>query len=1414
VEGGAEFMSGSTDERIVDMQFNSTTFIQDIKNTVTALNNLKTSLTGLHGASSDLSEIDTAAKSDSISKMASGVESLASKFSALGVIGLTALSNIVNRAVGAGIDVAKALLIDPIKEGFQNYETKINAIQTVLANTAAAGTTLNQVTAALAQLNVYANKTVYNFSEMAQNVGTFTAAGVGLSTAVSSIKGIANLAALSGSSAQQATSAMYQLSQAIASGRVKLQDWNSVVNAGLGGKTFQTALINTARNQGVAIDQLIKKTGSFRQSLQSGWLTSKILTDTLDQFTGDLTNKQLKAMGYTQAQIVAIQKEAAIAVKSATQVRTLTQLQQDLTEEVGTAYATIWGTLIGNITNATAVLSKVHTTLENAFTNPLYAFNAILVQFVKLGGRDEVIQAISDGFKNLAAILKIVESAFREVFPPLTALTLVKMAVALEEFTESLRLSKQGATDLKDTLVGVFSIIKIGIDIIIAIFKGITQMTGAAKGAGGSVLSLTGRLGDFINNVRKSIEDGGKLNTFFVDLGKILALPIKALTEIVDGLGGFAGVIGKVISVIAPFTNDVETAFSGLAGAIVKGIESGNFNTIATLVNQVLLGGVLVSIKKFITNLGKGSGEEKTGFLDTIKESFEGLTNSLKTMQSTLKAKTLEEIAAAVAILSVSLIALSFVNEKNLAKAVAAITGMFLDLIGALTLLTKAGAGTGVVKMIAIAGALNLFATAIVILAGAVAILAQFSLGQLAKGIATIAALLAEFVAATALLGGNAKGLVATAYSMEIMGVALTILATAVGKFGKLDVGTLAKGLSAIAAVLAELTLFNTFGGKQSVISAAAMVVLASALLIIGKAIAQIGSLPIDTLIKGITAIAGALAEIAAAVLIMPPTLPLTAAGLLVISAALLVIAKAISTIGALSWTAIVKGLTGLAGALALIVLAMIGMEGALPGALALVVVAGALAILTPVLVALSQLGWEGIAIALVALAGAFVVIGAAGILLGPLIPVLLGVGAAITLMGVGLLAAGAGIALFAVGLSALAVAFTASGVATLAFVGSMLQLIPTTFSAIGKGIVAFAVAIGQGAPALVAAFVAILTSLLDGIIKVTPIIVTAFGVIMNGILQTIPKYAPRVVSAIINLLLTMLDDIAAYAGRFSTAAGNLLVNFLNGIAREVPRVAQAAGNIVIAFINAIGAQTARVDQAGVQMIIHFINTTASQIRADAPELHSAGVNLAEALIQGVVIGIAGGIPSIIGAAENMAESAFDAAKNFLKSHSPSRLFRDEVGAMIPAGTVIGINSGIGDVSSASENMANQAFTAAKTALSGVNDALSDTVNLNPTITPVLDLTQAQKGFNQLSNISKSQLLSTSTATNKATSISAGNTAAAAAVDAATGNVAPGVTYNQYNTSPVALSASTIYRQTKNQLSVQKGALTGNANTG
>lgn len=345
-------MSTTIDQRVVEMRFDNKQFESATATTMSTIDKLKQKL-NFDGGTKGLESISAAAKKVDMSGLSTAVDTVSSRFSALEVMGVTALANITNSAVNAGKRIISALTIDPITTGFQEYETQMNAVQTILANTAHQGTTLDQVTAALDELNTYADQTIYNFTEMTRNIGTFTAAGVDLETSVGAIKGIANLAAMSGSSAQQASTAMYQLSQALAAGQVTLADWNSVVNAGMGGKVFQDALMNTAEAMGIVVDRSI----SFRESLSTvggkkSWLTADVLLNTLNQFTGDLSDAELAAMGFTESQIENIQTMAVTANDAATKVKTLTQLWDTLKESAQSGWAKSWQLILGDFEEA------------------------------------------------------------------------------------------------------------------------------------------------------------------------------------------------------------------------------------------------------------------------------------------------------------------------------------------------------------------------------------------------------------------------------------------------------------------------------------------------------------------------------------------------------------------------------------------------------------------------------------------------------------------------------------------------------------------------------------------------------------------------------------------------------------------------------------------------------------------------------------------------------------------------------------------------------------------------------------------------------------------------------------------------------------------------------------------------------
>ena len=333
-------MSKTIDEKVVEMRFDNKQFESNVATSMSTLEKLKKSLK-LDGVSKGLEKINSAAKSNNLESLGNAANTVGLRFNAMYTMADQALRNITTRVQHTAESMVKALTIDPIMSGFKEYETQINAVQTIMANTSSKGTTLDQVNAALDELNKYADLTIYNFTEMTRNIGTFTAAGIDLDTSVSAIQGIANLAAVSGSTSQQASTAMYQLSQALASGTVKLMDWNSVVNAGMGGQVFQDALKETARVHGVAIDEMIEKQGSFRETLSEGWITSEILTETLKKFTmaaeegseqWEKYKKSLMDTGYTEAQAESILKMANTATDAATKVKTFTQLWDTLKE--------------------------------------------------------------------------------------------------------------------------------------------------------------------------------------------------------------------------------------------------------------------------------------------------------------------------------------------------------------------------------------------------------------------------------------------------------------------------------------------------------------------------------------------------------------------------------------------------------------------------------------------------------------------------------------------------------------------------------------------------------------------------------------------------------------------------------------------------------------------------------------------------------------------------------------------------------------------------------------------------------------------------------------------------------------------------------------------------------------------------
>ena len=1376
-------MSSSIDTRIVEMKFDNTQFEQGVRQTLSSLDALNKGLK-LEGAAKGLQDVSAASKGFTLQHIADGVDSIKSKFSAMSVVAITALSNITNKAIAAGTNIAKSLTVAPIKQGLEEYETNLNAIQTILANTQSAGTGLKDVNKALQELNTYSDQTIYNFSEMARNIGTFTAAGVDLKTATGSIKGIANLAALSGSNSQQASTAMYQLSQAISAGRVSLQDWNSVVNAGMGGTVFQRALAQTAQKMGTLDKGAVKLTGkmknatingqSFRESItakpgEKSWLTSEVLTKTLEQFTGDLTDAQLKAQGFSAEQIKAIQAQAKTAKNAATQVKTLSQLYGTLQEAAGSGWSQTWQLIFGDFEEAKKLWTGVNNVLGGFIQSSSDARNKIIGDWKALGGRTVLIAGIGSAFKSLLSIIKPIKEAFRLIFPAATGKQLYDITLAFARFAKSLQIGSDTAQKIRHTFAGVFAIFGIGWEIIKQVARVFAELFSSAGDGAGSFLDITAKIGDFLVALHMAIKNGDGLTKIFDKIIAVLKVPIKLLSTLAGYFAslfaGFdaAGAIGKLdalhgkltpfqalgnaikavwaktLSIIddvakafAPMAKRFSEFFGGFGKSVSDGVSDIDFGKILDLINTGLFAGLLLLLKKFL-----GTADEA---VDTVKKwrdvftgPFDALTGTLGEMQKTLKAATLLQIAAAVALLAASAVALSKIDAAGLARAMGAMATLFIQLAAAMAVFQKIKIEKGM-------GQLILMALALRVLTSSVKALAELSWEDLAKGLSGTAALLAVLTAAAQGMP-DGKKMISSSLGLAIMAGAIKILVSAVTDLSGLSWEDMARGLTGVGTLLGSLALFTrlaaankggissgaglvllavgvkilagamedfagfswdeigrglaAMGGglalvsaalmlipPSSILSAAAIFVVASSLSLIGDAVAQMGGFEWETIGKGLATMAGALTLISLALGLLPPTSLLSAAAIFVVASSLGMISDALGQMGGMSWEEIAKGLVTLAGALTIISVAMATMTTAIFGATALIVVAGALAILAPILLLFGNMSWEEIGKGLVMLAGAFAVIGIAGALLTPVIPTLLGLGIAIALLGVGIAAAGVGVLAFSVALTALAAAGAAGTAAIVGIVAGLIGLIPTVMEAIGKGLIAFAQVIATAGPAITLAITTVLMALLNAIIRLTPKIIQTLLVMLAGLLAALVRAIPMMVTAGMKLITGILNGIAANVGKMVTAATNVIVNFLNGISQNLPRIIDA----------------------GVKLIISFVNGVANAIRSNTAQLNAAGLNLADAIVDGMTGGIRAGVGRVVEAAKGMASSALNAAKNLLGIHSPSREFA-KLGKFSGEGYAKGLQGTSKQIAAAHSTLRSELSKTMKAAAKDIQDA-------------------------------------------------------------------------------------------------------------
>ena len=817
--------------------------------------------------SKSISDIESAANKVDFTIMANAIDGVKNRFNNLGIVGITVLQNLTNMAMSVGASISKALSIQSVIDGYHEYETQINSVQTILANTQKEGTNIDQVNAALDTLNTYADKTIYNFTEMTRNIGTFTAAGVGLQTSVDSIQGIANLAAISGSTSQQASTAMYQLSQAIASGTVKLMDWNSVVNAGMGGQVFQDALIRTSEHLQTGAKAAIEAKGSFRESLQEGWLTTEVLTETLKQFSLNVESAEdyeaaisdLVSQGYTQEEAENIANMARTAMDAATKVKTFSQLIDTLKEALGSGWAQSWRIIIGDFEEAKELWTEVSDVLSGAIKDSAEARNNMLKGWADLGGRTALIEGLKNIIESMVPVMNAVSEAFRDLFPRMTSEQLYDLTIKFRDFAESLKPSEERLNQISRMAKGLFSIFALLKKAITTIITPIASFVGS-DGVGGLVdglLELIATFGDFFT----ALNQGADATKLFSNFSDKMSEAISSISSPLKFVGDLFKDFGNTITDVANIILDkLSKAFQWINDNVGFG------NLILALVGG-LAGSSFIDLKKLIKNI--------TDFIDNFKSFDIGIIRDLKDNLS------------------------SFFGELGI--SLSAFTGM-----------------VNTVSLVAIAAG-------VAILVNSLEKLSEIKYPTIIGNLPVIAILMMTLVKSfkklsTVINSLNPKITITTSIAIVALAEAINIMASALQKISEIPSDKIVQSIGSIFAILAGLNQFmnRTKFDNISLKSSVSLMAMAGSLVIISKAISSLSELDTEGVLKGVGGISATMIAMAAALKVLDKVKvsPVTSVALIAISESMKIVADSLKDLSGISWNDLARGLSSMGIAL------------------------------------------------------------------------------------------------------------------------------------------------------------------------------------------------------------------------------------------------------------------------------------------------------------------------------------------------------------------------------------------------------------------------------------------------------------------------------------------------------------------
>lgn len=1317
----------SVDNRIVNMTFNNKDFERNAAQSTKTLDGLERSLANT-------------GKSKGLSSFGDGVSQVSSKFSAMQVIGVTALATITSKAVSAGLNIVKSLTIAPLVQGFQEYQTNLNSTQTIISNT---GESVKTVGKYLKKLNNYSDRTIYNFSEMARNIGTFTAAGVDLDTATNSIKGIANLAALSGSNSQQASTAMYQLSQAIAAGRVGLQDWNSVVNAGMGGKIFQTALSRTAVNMGKLTDgaaKLNKETGqltvngeSFRQSISSvgggsSWLDGVTLTETLKQISGAYTEAQLKAKGYTDAQVKEIKHLATIAFNAATKIKTAPQLLQVVQESVGSIFANSFSLILGNFQQSKKLWTNIGATIVGPFGILTKIGNGVsktLKGWVKEGGRNKMLAGMERALKNVWRLFVPFKNAFQDIFPSTgnKVQGLVRVTQAFKDFANFLKPSVKTMHQLRDIFRGVFAVLHIGFTIVKGIAGAFGALFGALfKNAGpgrDGILEIAAALGRSLVALDKFITQGGKFQDVLKNIGGVAGAVLGPLIKIIGAVGttiveaftslSLGNISGSIKNIQGLFLDLAQNAVSSLRTLFspidaLDGFFDGlyvkvrNLRSIFYMKNSDFFGGsggigqaqetISSGMDKIGDSATKVTGKLSDGFgkvsevTDKAKDSVTGMFDVVSGTSGQAATNTTEGISDAAGTASTGIQRL-----KDLLSGVASGIGTAFSHLGD----TFSWVNKQFSDLFGNFDGMDWVAFFNAIFSGALIL----TLRNFAKNFGGMGKAIKDtFGELTNTLKSMQSAIKARA--IRDIAIAVGILAASMLVLSLLDVKTLGKSLGAVASILAILVaslkaMSKISAGNLDLLSlSASLLIISNAMLQLAIAVAVFGNMDIDTLARGLGGMATALALMVAAVNTLSGiegALKSAAFGIILMSGAMIILAAAVLAFGKMKMKTLAKGLGAMAVALGLMVGAMIilGKESVVieGSAAAILIISGAMLILSTAIGRFGKMNMEQLAKGFGAMAvGLALMVGALLILSGAGPAALFGAGAmllmAIALEKIALVIIALGLAPWK--LVAVGIGFVALALGVLLAAGAIAMLIAPGLIALGIAVALLGAGMllagagmalfGAGFAVFAAAGVAgtaIIIAAFHAFLALLPELAVQLAASLVAFLKALANAAPKIRKSIGTIIENMLGIVRDAIPEIGAVFSALINEALRILEDSGPEFIKVAFDLLTAFLSELDGHITEIVETVASIVEKFIRAFGKK----AGDLAEAGIDMIIDMLHGMADAIDAKHNALFDAIDDVARALANALKDAFQHYLGDIDFTSIIAAALPGGAAL-----------------------------------------------------------------------------------------------------------------------------------------------